>query len=139
MTLVPGSLRVPPDTVQRMRAKLIHDLTALRAQAAEARDRPPPRPRGRRRYCRRSSSTAWRRSPRSSSPPELAELAPDWLYLPLTEMNEAADTVELFIKKGVRVAAVLPRVIQDAELGELAGAFAAGRAPSASPRRSSGT
>ena len=120
MTLVPGSLRVPPDTVQRMRAKLIHDLTALRAQPPKRATGPLPAPAGggdmpeKLLYCVEALSA-------KQLSPELAELGPDWLYLPLTEMNEAADMVELFIKKGVRVAAVLPRVIQDAELGELAG------------------
>ena len=59
---------------------------------------------------------------------ELAELKPDYLYLPLTEIPNAAGLLERFAAQGTSIAAVLPRVIQDAELTGLAGLLRRARA-----------
>ena len=47
---------------------------------------------------------------------ELAALKADYLYLPLTEIAEAAPMLERFADNGTAIAAVLPRVIHDSEL-----------------------
>ncbi len=47
--------------------------------------------------------------------PELAGLAPDTLYVPLQLLCESFDAVTPFAEKGVKLAAVLPRVITDTE------------------------
>ena len=48
--------------------------------------------------------------------PELAELRPDCLCLPITEIPAAMGELERFAAAGAELCAVMPRVIQDAEL-----------------------
>ena len=119
MSYVPAGCRVPPGTVAAARRRLIHELTAPPRGAAEARDRRPlPAPPGggppaeKLRFCVEVMSA------RQLSD-ELLELAPDSLYLPLTELPDAADMLERFAERGVELAAVLPRVIHDGELARV--------------------
>ena len=47
--------------------------------------------------------------------PELAELKPAYVYVPLTELYEHFDAVKPFVKNGTVPVVVLPRVITDAQ------------------------
>ena len=74
-------------------------------------------------FPRLTSKTAARRRPvvniqvlaAEQLTPELAELAPDTLYVPIQLLCERFDAVDPFIGKNVKIAAVLPRVITDTE------------------------
>ena len=48
--------------------------------------------------------------------PELAELKPDYLYVPVTLMDENFSLLRPFIDNGVKIAALLPRVITDDQI-----------------------
>ncbi len=52
--------------------------------------------------------------------PELAAAAPDRVYVPLPVLAEEPDAVRPFMEAGIAVAAVLPRVITDTELKQVA-------------------
>ena len=52
--------------------------------------------------------------------PELAELKPDYLYVPAALMEEHFDKVLPFVRRGAVPVAVLPRVISDRETPEMA-------------------
>jgi putative protease len=47
--------------------------------------------------------------------PELAQIKPDYLYVPAELLAAGADGVELFRQEGVTVAAVLPPIVSDSE------------------------
>ena len=51
--------------------------------------------------------------------PELAELKPDYLYAPALLMAERFDLMRPFIENGVKLCAVLPRVITDDQAREV--------------------
>ncbi|MDL2273817.1 U32 family peptidase [Oscillospiraceae bacterium OttesenSCG-928-G22] len=52
---------------------------------------------------------------------ELSALSPDYLYVPLTEIFEQPERITPFLGSSITVAAVLPRVILDRDLGEVHG------------------
>ena len=118
MSYVPAGCRVPPGTVAAARRRLIHELTARRAEPPRRATGVLPAPPGggppaeKLRFCVEVMSA------RQLSD-ELLELAPDSLYLPLTELPAAADMLERFAGRGVELAAVLPRVIHDGELARV--------------------
>ncbi len=51
---------------------------------------------------------------------ELAALRPDYLYVPLEVLYKDPDAIEPFTEKGTGVAAVLPRIITDDQVPEVA-------------------
>ena len=127
LTFVPPGCRVPPDAVSAARGKLIHELTAKRARIPPRETFALPAPAG---GGAPSQKLAWCVEVMSAAQlsEELAELKPDYLYLPLTEIPNAAGLLERFAAQGTSIAAVLPRVIQDAELTGLAGLLRRARA-----------
>ena len=59
---------------------------------------------------------------------ELAELGPDLLYVPISVLAESPESIEPFLPMGTTVAAVLPRIVHDGELREMAGLLQRARA-----------
>lgn len=53
--------------------------------------------------------------------PDILDLKPDYIYLPLQEISDNADVIGSLIRKGVRIAAVLPRIAFDSEWEKLLG------------------
>ena len=115
LTLVPPGCRVPPDALAAARGKLVHELSARRAVPPKRRSGTLPGVPGGGGSAEKLAFCVEALSARQLSA-ELAELRPEFLSLPLTEIPAAADMLELFAKNGASLAAVLPRVIQDAEL-----------------------
>lgn len=118
MSFVAPGCRVPPGTVIEARRQLIHALTAKRAEVPKRRTGSLPAPVGGGTPAE-SLGVCVEVLSASQLSPELAELAPDYLYIPLTEIPEAAPALEMFTRRGTAVAAVLPRVIHDNELAEI--------------------
>ena len=117
MSFVPPGCRVPPDTILNVRRTLIHSLTQKRAEAPRRRTGALGAPPSGGVQAEKLDICVEVRSASQLSD-ELAELKPDYLYLPLTEVPEAVPMLETFRRGGTSIAAVLPRVIHD---GELAG------------------
>ncbi|MCD7934956.1 MAG: U32 family peptidase [Oscillospiraceae bacterium] len=105
--------------INAMRRAVLRDLSEQRAAPPRRRSGLPPRP------------------PRTMAPagrmllnvqvlgaaqltPELAAVAPDRVYVPLPVLAEEPDAVRPFMEAGIAVAAVLPRVITDTELKQVA-------------------
>lgn len=118
MSFVAPGCRVPPGTVIEARRQLIHALTAKRAEVPKRRTGSLPAPVGGGTPAE-SLGVCVEVLSASQLSPELAELAPDYLYIPLTEIPEAAPALDMFTRRGTAVAAVLPRVIHDNELAEI--------------------
>lgn len=117
--LGPGVM-LPEGTVQQARRELIKQLTAKRAEAPAVRTgRLAPAmggsPEAAKLDCIFEVMSA------SQLTEELAELGPDFLYVPISELAESQGSIEPFLSRGVTVAAVMPRVIHDGELREMAG------------------
>lgn len=51
--------------------------------------------------------------------PAILDLKPDYIYLPLLEIYENLEVIESLCRKGLRIAAVMPRVIFDKEWSEI--------------------
>lgn len=115
MAFVPRGCVVPPGTVIEARRALIHALTAKRAEVPARATGALSAPSG---ADIPSESLAVCVEVKSASQlsDELAALKADYLYLPLTEIAEAAPMLERFADNGTAIAAVLPRVIHDSEL-----------------------
>lgn len=60
--------------------------------------------------------------------PELAELLPDYLYLPLSLAVDSAELLEPFTRAGCTPVAVLPQIIHDSQMPELVGDLRRARA-----------
>lgn len=115
MAFVPPGCRVPPGTAIEARKALIHALTAKRSAVPQRRKGALPAPGGEPAPSDKLDVCVEVMSASQLSE-ELAELKPDSLYLPLTEIPECAEMIEHFASLGISVAAVLPRVIHDNEL-----------------------
>ena len=113
----PG-LYLPASEINELRRTLV-------SQLSEQRAKPPARRRGR-------LPETPKNVPAISDPavifqvltedqltPELAELKPDYLYVPALVMAEHFDKVRPFIEQGARPVAVLPRVITDDQSREI--------------------
>ena len=118
LTFVPPGCKAPPDAISIARSKLIHELTQKRAEVPKRRIGQLPAiesanaPSTRLDICVEVKSA-------SQLSEELAGLRPDYLYLPLEQIPQAAPELERFAEKGVTIAAVLPRVIHDRELAQM--------------------
>lgn len=113
-TAVEPGLFLTAAALNDLRRRALEQLTKKRAEVPERRYGSFPR---------RPSDSASKRRPvvniqvlsAEQLTPELAELAPDTLYVPVQVLCESFDCVAPFTEKNVRIAAVLPRVITDTE------------------------
>ena len=109
----PG-LFLPAANLNEMRRELISRLTAIRKE-------PPKRTLGAFPEAPLSGNATG--SPRiiyqvtkaEQLTPELAATRPDYLYVPLELLKNAAESISPFLNEGAAVCAVLPRVITDSE------------------------
>ncbi len=118
MTYVPPGCRVPPDALNAARAKLVHELTLKRSEVPKRSTGALPAPTGGDVPSDKLETCVEVLRPAQLSD-ELAELKPDYLYMPLETITEAGHALDSFFANGVTVAAVLPRVIHDSELAAI--------------------
>ena len=118
LTFVPPGCKAPPDAISIARSKLIHELTQKRAEVPKRRIGQLPAIEGANAPSTRLEICVEVKSASQLSE-ELAGLRPDYLYLPLEQIPQAAPELERFAEKGVTIAAVLPRVIHDRELAQM--------------------
>lgn len=106
-------------TVNDLRRRLLSELTEKRASAPERRNLPMPKaPVGVAPIS--DPVTIYHVLKAEQLSPELAELKPEYIYVPVTELYESFDAVQPFLDNGCCVVAVLPRVITDDKYGEIA-------------------
>ena len=112
--LGPG-LMLPEGTLQQARRELIRALTVKRAEPPQVETgRLIPVPGGSPEVA--SLDTIFEVMSAAQLTEELAELEPDFLYVPLDVLAEDPGSIEPFLRRGATVAAVMPRVIHDGEL-----------------------
>ena len=110
----PG-LYLPAAAVNELRRSLVAELNEQRARPPKRRvgvipSKPKGQPRGTDPVMIFQVLTA------DQLTPELAELRPQYLYVPMTVMRESFDSLAPFIEQGTIPVAVLPRVITDNEV-----------------------
>ncbi len=116
--LGPGVM-LPEGVLQQARRELIRQLTAKRAQAPQVRiGRLVPAMGGSPEAAK--LDTIFEVMSASQLTEELAELEPDFLYVPISVLAESPECIEPFLKGNTTVAAVLPRVIHDGQLRGMA-------------------
>ena len=116
--LGPGVM-LPEGVLQQARRELIRQLTAKRAQAPQVRiGRLAPAMGGSPEAAK--LDTIFEVMSASQLTEELAELEPDFLYVPISVLAESPECIEPFLKGNTTVAAVLPRVIHDGQLRGMA-------------------
>ncbi len=114
----PG-LHVTASEINELRRKLISELTAKRAQRPERRvQKFPPVPTDR--FIRKDPRMIFQVLTADQLTEELAELRPAYLYVPLEVLYKDPHCADMFIEKGATVAAVLPRIITDDQVPEVA-------------------
>ena len=113
----PG-LFVPAASINQLRRKLIAQLSEERAIPPERDVGYMPKPPADRKPIADPKIIFQLRS-QDQLQPELAELKPDYLYLPAQLMEEHFDRVLPFINGGTTPVAVLPRVIFDGQTAEI--------------------
>lgn len=114
----PG-LFLPSSALNELRRKLLTELVEKRASAPQRRSLPMPE---------MSKGIAPISDPvtiyhvlkAEQLSQELAELRPQYLYMPVKEMAENFHAVQPFVENGCRPVAVLPRVVTDDERGDVA-------------------
>lgn len=107
----PG-LYLPSAEINELRRKLISQLSERRAAPPERRSgRMPPLPKNVPAISDPAIIFQVRTEEQLS--PELAELRPDYIYVPALLMAERFELVRRFTEKGARPVAVLPRIISD--------------------------
>lgn len=113
----PG-LYLPAADINELRRRLISQLSENRARPPRRRvGSIPPMPRNIRTIADPAIIFQVRTEEQLS--PELAELKPDYLYAPALLMAERFDLMRPFIENGVKLCAVLPRVITDDQAREV--------------------
>ena len=117
-TFVGDGLFVPTGALNDLRRRLITALKEERAKAPQRRSLPmPPIPEGHNRYttpvriCQVTNA--------GQLTPELAELQPDLLYVPVEVIAESPEALEPFQFRHIPIAAVLPRIITDDQTAEV--------------------
>lgn len=99
-------------SVNELRRRLLSELTEKRASAPQRRRLPmPAAPKGVAPIS--DPVTIYHVLKAEQLSPELAELKPDYIYVPVTELYENFSAVKPFRDNGCVVVAVLPRVITD--------------------------
>lgn len=124
--LGPGVM-LPEGMLQQARRELIRELTAKRAEAPAPRlGRLAPAMGGSAETARLDS--IFEVMSASQLTEELAGLGPDFLYVPISVLAESPECIEPFLRGSTNVAAVLPRIIHDGELRQMAGLLQRARA-----------
>ena len=105
-------LYLPVSAVNDLRRKLLSSLSEKRANAPERRSLPiPEMPKGT--VPLEDPVTIYHVRTAEQITPELAELRPEYLYVPVDVMAENVELLKPFKDNGVTCVAVLPRVITD--------------------------
>lgn len=103
---------LPLATVNELRRKLLQSLSEARAVPPERRSLPmPEKPKGISPI--EDPVTIYQVRTAAQLSPELSDLKPELLYVPVEVLHESMTPVKPFIENGTTVAAVLPRVITD--------------------------
>lgn len=114
----PG-LHVTASEINELRRKLISELTAKRAQRPERRvQKFPAVPTDR--FIRKDPRMIFQVLTADQLTEELAELRPAYLYVPLEVLYKDPHCADRFVERGASVAAVLPRIITDDQVPEVA-------------------
>ena len=113
-------LLLPSGMLSEVRRMLIRELTEKRASAPKARAGKMPEPSATKARGGHMSVIFQVLSEEQLSP-ELAELSPDYLYLPLSLAVNSSALLEPFTRAGCTPVAVLPTIIHDGQLQELLG------------------
>ena len=112
---VDKGLFLPAAAINELRRKLISQLSEARAEAPHRRSLAlPPPPRGTQNVIDPKRIYQVRTADQLSE--ELAELKPDYLYVPALVMADDYERIRPFVDRGTVPVAVLPRVITDDEL-----------------------
>lgn len=110
----PG-LYLPAAEINELRRALVAELSEKRAAPPKRRElAPPPMPRAA--LAVTDPAMIFHVLTEDQLCPELAELKPRYLYVPMTLMAERFDKLDQFTRNGAVPVAVLPRVITDSEL-----------------------
>ncbi len=109
----PG-LYLPAAAVNELRRGLLADLSAQRARPPKRRvglmpSKPKAQPRG------TDPVLIFQVLSAEQLTPELAELRPQYLYVPMTVMGESFESLRPFVERGATPVVVLPRIIADGE------------------------
>lgn len=114
----PG-LHVTASEINELRRKLISELTAKRAKRPDRRvQKFPAVPTDR--FVRKDPCMIFQVLSADQLTEELAELRPSYLYVPLEVLYKDPHCVDKFTEKNVTVAVVLPRIITDDQVPEVA-------------------
>ena len=109
----PG-LYLPAAAVNELRRSLLADLSAQRSRAPQRRvGTIPAKPKGS--VPGTDPVMIFQVLSADQLLPELAELRPQYLYVPMLVMNESFDSLRPFVEQGTIPVVVLPRVITDGE------------------------
>ncbi|MEG1632994.1 MAG: DUF3656 domain-containing protein [Oscillospiraceae bacterium] len=111
-----AGLTLAEGETERLRRELLRELTEKRAKPTKTRfgtAQPLPRDKG----FYGGQTAIFQVMSAEQLIPELAELKPDYVYLPLEVAVSDFDRLEPFITAGVTPVAVLPAIITDAEAG----------------------
>ena len=112
---VDKGLFLPAAAINELRRKLVSELSAQRAEPPRRRSLALPEPpKGEQALGEPKRIYQLRTTDQLSE--ELAELKPDYLYLPALTMAEDPAMLRPFIERGARPVAVLPRIITDDQL-----------------------
>ena len=112
---VDKGLFLPAAAINELRRKLVSELSAQRAEPPHRRSLALPEPpKGEQALGDPKRIYQLRTTDQLSE--ELAELKPDYLYLPALTMAEDPAMLRPFIERGARPVAVLPRIITDDQL-----------------------
>lgn len=115
--LEPG-LHVAASELNDLRRRLISELTAKRGAPPHRRIRQfPPAPN--QQLAPPQPNRIFQVLSAEQLTPELAELEPDYLYVPLEVLYKHPGCTDAFTQKGAVVAAVLPRIINDEQIPEV--------------------
>ena len=113
----PG-LFLPAAEINELRRKLISDISGKRGRAPLRRmTKMPPMPLNVPANSRPSAIFQIRTAEQLT--PELAELKPDYIYVPVLLMAEHSELLRPFVENGTKPVAVLPRVITDNQANEI--------------------
>ena len=112
---VDRGLFLPAAAINELRRKLISQLSEARSEAPTRRSLAmPPPPRDEQVYIDPVRIYQVRTADQLSE--ELAELKPDYLYVPAMVMADDYELIRPFVDRGTRPVAVLPRIITDDQL-----------------------
>ena len=113
-----SGLFLPASAVNDLRRRLITELKEARAKNPERRSLEPPAPPEGHNY-QTDPVRIYQVLSAEQLTEELAALAPDYLYVPVEVISDSPERLEPFQRRGVKLVAVLPRVVTDDQNLEL--------------------